>query len=70
MMMMMMFQLKTDAEYIDCFKNRCLCAYINSSSGTNGNITANCKFVKNGKVVATRNIKNNEELYIGYQLSN
>jgi hypothetical protein len=54
-----MFQIKKDAKYIDCF--RCLCAYINSSSGTNGNITANCRFLKTGKVDAIRDIKNNEE---------
>ena len=64
-----MFQLKKNTKYIDCYTNRCLCAYINSSiGGTVGNITANCRFLKNGKVIAIRNIKNNEELYICYQL--
>ena len=63
-----MFQLKKDTKYIDCFTNRCLCAYINSSIGTLRNITANCRFLKNGKVIAIRNIKNNEELYICYKL--
>jgi len=63
-----MFQLKKNTKYIDCYENRCLCAYINSSIGTVGNITANCRFLKNGKVIAIRNIKNNEELYICYQL--
>ena len=41
-----MFHLKKNTTYIDYYKNRCLCAYINSSIGTLGNITANCRFLK------------------------